>query len=213
MNIQENVPLAPLTTLQVGGAARYFAEARNEHEVREAVAYGHNKQLPILVLGGGSNLVVADSGWQGLVVKIAITGTGLRPRRENMFVMAGAGEDWDGFVAQMVERGLAGIECLSGIPGTVGGTPIQNVGAYGQEVHQVIHSVSVLDLTCGETRLIENAEAAFGYRTSIFNTMARGRYIVLGVNFAFRRGGEPHIEYADLKKFFAGRNSRPTLAE
>jgi UDP-N-acetylmuramate dehydrogenase len=213
VNIQENVPLAPLTTLQVGGPARYFVESRTEDDVQRAVAYANEKQLRLFVLGGGSNLVVADTGWPGLVLKVAIGGIFLRPRGRQMFVTAGAGEDWDSFVAQMVARNCAGIECLSGIPGTVGGTPVQNVGAYGQEVRDVIRNVSVLDLTTGETRAIDNAAAGFSYRTSIFNSSERGRYIVLRVMFALTPGGEPHIEYADLKNFFAGRNSRPSLAE
>ena len=213
VNIQENVPLAPLTTLQVGGPARYFVEARSEDEVGQAVAYAGEKQLRLFVLGGGSNLVVADSGWPGLVLKVAIKQISMRPRAKDVFFIVGAGEDWDSFVARTVHANCAGIECLSGIPGTVGGTPIQNVGAYGQEVKDVIHTVTVFDLSSGETRNVDNAAAGFGYRTSIFNTIERGRYIVLHVMFALTRGGEPHIEYADLKKHFAGRNSRPTLAE
>jgi len=213
VNIQENVPLAPLTTLQVGGPARYFVEAHTADEVREAVAFAKDKQLPLFVLGGGSNLVVADSGWPGLVLKVAIKQIVMRSRAKDVFSIVGAGEDWDSFVARAVQANCAGIECLSGIPGTVGAAPIQNVGAYGQEVSDVIRSVSVLDLVSGETRVIENAAAGFAYRTSIFNTTERGRYIVLHVNFALRPGGEPRIEYADLKNFFAARNSRPTLAE
>ena len=181
--------------------------------MREAVRYAAEKQLKLFVLGGGSNLVVADSGWPGLVLKIAVNGIEERRAGDRVEFTAGAGEDWDGFVAQTVARDCAGIECLSGIPGTVGGTPVQNVGAYGQEVSDVIRSVRVLDLASGDARELDAAAAGFAYRTSVFNTNARGRYIVLQVTFALTPGGEPHIEYADLKRFFATRTSRPTLAE
>src|SRR5260370_712549 len=136
MTIQENVPLAPLTTLQVGGAARYFAELKREDEVREAAQFAKPRTLPLFVLGGGSNLVVADSGWPGLVLRIAIGGiTTQRTDASGNAVLfsVGAGGNWDDFVAQAVVQNCAGVECLSGIPGSVGGTPVQNVCAYRQE--------------------------------------------------------------------------------
>src|SRR5271167_2920316 len=150
MTIQENLPLAPLTTLQVGGAARYFAAPKREDEVREAVQFAKTRDLPLFVLGGGSNLVVADSGWPGLVLRIALGGittpnTSAAPGNAALFSV-GAGVNWDDFVAQAVAQNCAGVECLSGIPGSVGGTPVQNVGAYGQEVADTIESVRALDL-------------------------------------------------------------------
>ena len=126
MIIRENVPLAPLTTLGVGGPARYFAEPTTEAEIVEAVEFSRSQNVPLFVLGGGSNLVVADTGFAGLVLKIAIAKV---TRRDSTFT-AGAGCDWDALVAQTIELGYAGLECLSGIPGTVGGTPVQNVGAF-----------------------------------------------------------------------------------
>src|SRR5271168_5250332 len=133
MTIQENVPLAPLTTLQVGGAARYFVELKREDEVSEVVQFARGRDLPLFVLGGGSNLVVADSGWPGLVLKIAIGGIASPSASEAsgsaVLFSVGAGVNWDDFVAQAVVQNCAGIECLSGIPGSVGGTPVQNVGA------------------------------------------------------------------------------------
>jgi UDP-N-acetylmuramate dehydrogenase len=155
-----------------------------------------------LVLGGGSNLVVADRGFPGVVIKMAITG--IQPAGAAAFEV-GAGEDWDGFVAHCVERDLAGVECLSGIPGTVGGTPIQNVGAYGQEVAETITAVRALDLTTGRIGELSPAACGFRYRQSVFNTSARGRYIVLRVSYRLHPGGAPPIEYADLKRHFAGR--------
>jgi UDP-N-acetylmuramate dehydrogenase len=138
MTIQENVSLAPLTTLQVGGAARYFAEVKREDEVREAVQFAKTRSLPLFVLGGGSNLVVADSGWPGLVLRIALGGITTPSTKDDVrnavLFSVGAGVHWDDFVAQAVVQNCAGVECLSGIPGSVGGTPVQNVGAYGQEV-------------------------------------------------------------------------------
>ena len=195
MHIRENLPLAPLTTLGVGGPARYFAEARREPEVMEAVEFARSRGLPLFVLGGGSNLVIADAGFPGLVLKIALSGVSQSSAASGPMVFtAGAGHDWDALVAQTVEAGCAGLECLSGIPGTVGGTPIQNVGAYGQEVSQTIEQVRVLDSQSLETVTLSNRECSFGYRSSIFNTSARGRYIVLSVSFraeARRQAGCP----------------------
>src|SRR6266566_1155773 len=131
MLLQENIPLAPLTTLRLGGPARFFVEAKSVGEVHEAVAFAQAKNLPLFVLGGGSNLVVADSGWPGLVLKVAIPSIE-RVSDDNGKAMfdVGAGESWDRFVSHAVMARCAGVECLSGIPGSVGGTPVQNVGAY-----------------------------------------------------------------------------------
>ncbi|MFZ3210910.1 MAG: UDP-N-acetylmuramate dehydrogenase, partial [Terriglobales bacterium] len=190
-----------------------FAEARSEEDVRAAVAEAQTRGWPLFVLGGGSNLVISDAGWPGLVLKIALTGISERRDGARMLFDAAAGEDWDGFAAHAVARDCAGIECLSGIPGTVGGTPVQNVGAYGQEVSDTITSVRVLDTASGNIRELENAGSGFAYRTSIFNTRERGRYIVLRVTFALVPEGAARIEYADLKRHFAGRSNPPTLTE
>jgi UDP-N-acetylmuramate dehydrogenase len=214
LKIQENIPLAPLTTLQVGGPARYFLEARSEAEVSNAVAYSAAGGLPLLVLGGGSNLVVADSGWPGLVLKIGLPGIDVEIAGGTTLFSVGAGENWDQFVAVAVGKGCAGLECLSGIPGTVGGTPVQNVGAYGQEVSQTIVSVRVLEVATGKILDLDNARCGFAYRTSVFNTTLRGRHIVLRVAYRLKDGGEPMLEYADLKKFFAGAGGgTPTLQQ
>jgi UDP-N-acetylmuramate dehydrogenase len=214
MLIRENVPLAPLTTLGVGGPARYFAEATTEAEVIEAVEVARTRKLPLFVLGGGSNLVVADAGFNGLVLKIALAGVShFTPPYGDMIFIAGAGCDWDAFVAQTIEAHCAGLECLSGIPGTVGGTPVQNVGAYGQEVSETVTEVRALDLTSLQIVTLSNLECGFGYRSSIFNTGQRGRYIVLQVAFALRLDGQPAIRYADLEKYFAERSDDPTLQE
>jgi UDP-N-acetylmuramate dehydrogenase len=214
MLIREQVALAPVTTLGVGGPARYFAEAHSEVEVVEAVEFARSRQLPLFVLGGGSNLVIADKGFAGLVLKVAISSlsSSTPPRRDALFI-AGAGVNWDTLVAQTVDANCAGMECLSGIPGTVGGTPVQNVGAYGQEVSETIREVRVLDLQTLRLRILSNAECGFTYRASIFNTTDRGRYIILQASFALRQGGKPNVRYSDLQKFFASRTGDPTLVE
>ena len=215
MFIRENVPLAPFTTLGVGGPARYFGEAATEDAIVEAVDFASSRGVPLFVLGGGSNLVVADAGFAGLVLKIAITGIShfTPPGGQTIFI-AGAGCDWDTFVAQTVAAGCAGLECLSGIPGTVGGTPVQNVGAYGQEVSETILEVRALDLRSRQIVTLSNAECGFGYRSSIFNSSYRGRYIILRVAFTLREGGAPTIRYADLEKRLTGLGqSSPTLSD
>src|SRR6266404_3767416 len=214
MTIQENVPLAPLTTLQVGGSARYFAELRREDDVPEAAQFARTRDLPLFVLGGGSNLVVADSGWPGLVLRVAsggITTQNTDAPGNAVLFSVGAGVNWDDFVAQAVVQNCAGVECLSGIPGSVGGTPVQNVGAYGQEVAETIASVLALDLRDGQIRELCAQACGFRYRTSIFNTSESGRFIILRVTYALTPGGEPRIQYPDLKRHFAGFQQTPSL--
>jgi UDP-N-acetylmuramate dehydrogenase len=216
MLLQENIPLAPLTTFRIGGPARFFAEGKTHGDVEEAIRLAQSRDLPVFVLGGGSNLVVADSGWPGLVLKIAIAGIEQRPAHDDqgrVLYSVGAGESWDRFVSHAIVAHCAGVECLSGIPGNVGGTPVQNVGAYGQEVSETIESVEVFDRKDGQIRELCNEACGFSYRSSIFNTSERQRFIILRVTYALTPGGVPHIEYADLKRHFAGRETRPNLAE
>lgn len=214
MLIREHLFLAPLTTLGVGGPARYFAEAHTEADVVEAVEFARSRDLPLFVLGGGSNVVIADTGFAGLVLKIAlndVSRTAGSPGR--VIFITGAGYDWDTLVAQTVEADCAGLECLSGIPGTVGATPVQNVGAYGQDVSQAVREVRVLDLQSMQVKTLSNAGCGFAYRSSIFNTTERGTYIILRVSFVLQQSGKPALRYADLQQFFASRSTEPTLAE
>lgn len=212
-DLRENVPLAPLTTLNVGGNARYFVRPETEEELLKAFEFARSNGFDIFVLGGGSNILISDEGIDALVIHIGIKGVsdagtnaaGLR------LITAGAGEDWDEFVNYCVANDLAGVECLSGIPGFVGGTPIQNVGAYGQDVSETIVSVRCLDRTSGEIIELSNAECVFSYRKSIFNTTHRNRFIVVSVTFALVPSGEPAVKYRDLKEVF--RDGRPTLRE
>ena len=216
LNIQENVPLAQLTTLMVGGPARFFVQARSEEDVALAVRHASLQGLKVFILGGGSNILVSDKGFEGLVVSVRLKGTsssspGRNSDDDRLFITAQAGEDWDDFVEYCVGRELAGIECLSGIPGFVGGTPVQNVGAYGQEVSETIVSVRCFDRELGDTVTLSNEECGFTYRKSIFNSLRKDRYVVLSVTFSLRPGGQPRIVYKDLKELFA--DHRPTLAE
>lgn len=213
MHVLENVPLAPLTTFKIGGPARYLVEAGSAEDVQAAVAYARSQNLPLFVLGGGSNLVISDRGWPGLVLKIGIQGIEEHIEGDMVLYEVGAGEDWDQFVALAVRRECAGIECMSGIPGSVGGTPVQNVGAYGQEAAETIESVQVLDLKGEQVRELCREACGFSYRTSIFNTTERGRYIILRVTYSLTPGGASRITYADLKHYFGGWNVPPTLAD
>jgi len=215
MQLQENVPLAPLTTFQIGGPARFLVEAKSISDVREAVVWAKSKNLPLFVLGGGSNLLVSDSGWPGLVLEIAVGGIEQRPGEHEGRTLfdVGAGESWDAFVAHAVSRNYAGIECLSGIPGSVGGTPVQNVGAYGQEVSETIDSVEVFDLRDHQVRDLCNEACGFAYRSSIFNTSERGRFIILRVTYGLTPGGKPHLAYADLRRHFEAQRKSLGLAE
>ena len=228
IKIEENVNLAPYTTMEIGGRARFFVRAGCEDDVIAGVRFAADERLPLFVLGGGSNVVIADQGFDGLVLQIALKGiddfkfqiSNFKfdddPEPESVttrskLITAAGGEDWDGFVAHCVKNKLAGVECLSGIPGLVGGTPIQNVGAYGQDVSETIVSVRALDRRTDEIRALSNAECGFTYRSSIFNSTERERYIVLAVTYALKQNGEAKIEYNDLVEHFAGRV--PTLAE
>jgi UDP-N-acetylmuramate dehydrogenase len=208
MEFREQVPLASYTTFHIGGPARWFAEATSEEEILEAVTFARTRQLPLFILGGGSNLLVSDQGFPGLVLHIA--NKGIDQQRDTFRVAAG--EDWDHFVSHAVAKNYAGIECLAGIPGTVGGTPVQNVGAYGQEVAETIANVRVLDLTILGFEELSPQACGFAYRSSIFNSTERGRYIVTRADYKLIENGAPRIAYADLKKHFDGAAS-PSLTE
>lgn len=208
--IREDVSLAPLTTFRIGGPARFFAEAASEQDVAAAVSWAEKQGLPLFLLGGGSNLLVRDEGFAGLVLHMQIAG--IEALGAGVFEV-GAGEIWDSFVSQAVAAGGAGIECLAGIPGSVGGTPVQNVGAYGQEVAETIVSVRAFDRQQRMFVDLPKQECHFRYRASLFNTDARDRYIVTRVRFQLRPGGAPTLRYADLQRHFAGASAAPTLAE
>ena len=210
--IQENVSLAEFTTFKIGGKARLFVRATGETEIIEALEFAEQNDLNIFILGGGSNVLIADEGFDGLVLQISLKGiSALTEKDETVYVTAQAGEDWDEFVAFCIKNNLAGVECLSGIPGFVGGTPVQNVGAYGQEVSETIESVRVFDRKSKEILELTNADCKFAYRTSIFNTTEKNRFVVLAVKYALKKNGAPKIVYQDLQTFFG--DKKPTLTE
>ena len=214
LDVRQDVVLAPFTTLGVGGAAKWMVTARTEEEIAAAATFARDRDLPMLVMGGGSNLLVSDAGFPGLVLHIAMPGIRTRQERQNdlVYVTAGAGEDWDGLVQFTVERNLQGMECLAGIPGTVGGTPVQNVGAYGQEIAQSLVSARCFDRETGEFINLLQWQFGFGYRTSLLNTSQRNRYIVTEVTFALTPGGAANLSYADLKRAFP-EGSSPSLLQ
>ncbi len=200
--VRDQVRLAGLTTLGVGGPARRFLRASTDAGLVAAVQAADEQREPLLILGGGSNLVIADAGFPGSVVQIATRGIQREPAGTGAVrLTVAAGEDWDGVVACCVEAGLAGLECLSGIPGRTGATPIQNVGAYGQEVAEVISTVRVYDRVTGELTELAGPDCGFGYRTSMFKRDSGGRRVVLGVSFGLRPSElSAPIRYAELAR-------------
>lgn len=213
LQIKENIPLAPFTTLKVGGGARYFVNGVCEDDVIRAVEFARDNDLELFILGGGSNIVVSDEGFDGLVLQIALKGISEDRKGDKVFISAAAGEDWDGFVSFCVGRNYAGIENLSGIPGFVGGTPVQNVGAYGQEVSETIVSVRVFDREQNVIVDLSNDQCGFSYRKSIFNTTEKERYIVLSVTFSLTANGVPSLRYKDVQEYFANSVGVPALKE
>jgi len=219
MLMKENTLLAPYTTFHIGGPARWFVEATTEDEIVEATAWARERGLALFVLGGGSNLLVSDTGFNGLVVRVGLRGVTVvdAPDQSGQRIyQAAAGEDWEYCVRLTTEEGCAGLECLAGIPGTVGGTPVQNVGAYGQEAATAIERVRAFDLE--ERSFVEftASECGFGYRRSRFNTTDRGRYIVTRVDYRLTPGGAPTLRYADLQRAIAenrAEGAQPSLAE
>ena len=202
MQIEENVPLAPLTTIGIGGPARYFFRAESVDELRDALRWARDEGQTVFILGGGSNLLISDSGFQGLVVQLDLRGITVESEdADTVMVKAAASEPWDAFVAYTVENGWAGVECLSGIPGSTGATPIQNVGAYGQDVSETIARVETYDRNLGIVVWFTNWECRFGYRSSLFKNYERDRYVVLSVTFRLRRNGRATVKYPELQKF------------
>ena len=201
MQLQENVSLAPLTTIGIGGPARFFLRAASVDDVREGLAWARDNGQAVFILGGGSNLLISDAGFDGLVIHLDLRGITVESEDEHAMVKVAAGEPWDPFVAHAVEHGWAGVECLSGIPGSTGATPIQNVGAYGQEVAETIARVEALDRTSDRVVWFTNWDCRFGYRSSLFKNHERDRYVVLSVTFRLKRGGCATIRYPELQKY------------
>ncbi len=225
MRIKENEVLAPFTTFGIGGPARWFAEAADEAEIVEAAAWVREHGVPLFVLGGGSNLLVSDSGFNGLVLRIALRGVSVDDTQHTLdpsapsaqrIYRAAAGEEWDALVERAVRDNCAGAECMAGIPGTVGGTPVQNVGAYGQEVSSVIDRVRAFDLEQGAFVEFPAPECGFAYRRSRFNSTDRGRFIVTRVDYRLTPDGAPTLRYVELQRTVEANRpygSQPSLTE
>jgi UDP-N-acetylmuramate dehydrogenase len=213
MQVLEQISLAPYTTFGIGGPARWFVEASTEDEVLEAVNFARQSNAPLFVLGGGSNLLVSDTGFPGIVLRIALRGVEQQEAGGTAGFSVAAGEDWDAFVSNAVSQNCAGIECLAGIPGTVGGTPVQNVGAYGQEVSETIRLVRALDLQRMRFVDLSANDCGFAYRRSIFNSSERGRYIVTRVDYQLTNGSDALVSYVDLKRYFKEWTRKLTLSE
>jgi UDP-N-acetylmuramate dehydrogenase len=206
MEIQEQALLSPLTTFKIGGPARFFIQATSVEEVRDALAFAKEKGLNVFILGGGSNVLFDDAGFDGLVIKIEVLGV---EQKKNIFV-AGAGESWDALAARAVQSSLWGIENLSGIPGTVGGAAVQNIGAYGAALSQTLLWVEALDTQSGEIQKIARAEYEPGYRQSVFKKHD-GRYVVLRAALSLSPEPAPDLSYKDMAARFAG--AVPSLPE
>ena len=214
MQLIEFAPLGSRTTMGVGGRARYLVDARTESDVLEALAWAKARGVPVRVLGGGSNLVVADSGFDGLVLAMAMRGVACSNASGDARLTAQGGEPWDSVVAHAVARGLAGLEGLSGIPGCAGATPIQNVGAYGQEVAETIESVRAIDRETRQAVELSAQDCRFAYRDSFFKSEAPERFVVTEVRFALSARAPAAVRYPDLLREVQRRGlTTPTLAE
>ncbi len=213
LSIKEHIELKPYTTLHLGGPADFFCECTSVYELQDALRFAAGREVRVHILGGGSNTIFSDSGYQGCVLKIGMKGISYVEDGGDILVTALAGEDWGSFVQLMVEKGFSGIECLSGIPGSVGATPIQNVGAYGQEVKDSIDSVKVLERATLNEITFSNTECNFSYRTSRFKTTDAGKYIVTSVTFRLKKNGRPTIHYPEVKKIIEASVDLSTLAD
>ena len=206
MEIQQNISLKPFTTFKVGGKADYFCKVTSLDELKQAIEFGRRNNLEIFVLGHGSNILISDEGFRGLVIKIELFGIEFTDNK----IIAGAGESWDKIVELSVERELYGIENMSFIPGTVGGAVIGNIGAYGNEIKDVVESVEVLNVENLETISLNKNECRFDYRNSIFKTEKKD-YIITKIFIKLSKNDKLNLSYKDLKEFFKDKN--PTLKD
>ena len=212
-SMQSGVPLAPRSSLRVGGPARWFTVASSSEDVAGAHVWSRAHGVPMVVLGGGTNVVVADAGLDALVVAVQPRGLAIVENGEMLQVTAAAGEPWDAVVEASVARGGAGLECLSGIPGLAGGTPIQNVGAYGQDVSGAIEQVTAFDTIAGVTTRIAAEDCGFAYRTSRFKGRDAGRFVVCEVGFRLWKR-PPTTSYADVTASLERRGiATPSVAD
>lgn len=210
-----NFPLKNLTTFKIGGEAKYFIEANSADQLREALEFVQKSKINVFILGGGSNILVSDAGFDGLVIQIRNQGFWVEKEDEaETIIKIAGGEVWDTVVERAVEHGWWGIENLSHIPGLSGALAVQNVGAYGCEAKDVIIKVGVFDRKTGDTKTLSNAECGFGYRKSVFNATERGRFAALEVYLRLSKRPKPILGYPDVKKFFFEKGiANPSLGE
>ena len=200
--MEENIPLSNLTTFKIGGPARFFFHAKSLEDIKKALLFAEEKVVPFFVLGGGSNILASDEGFKGVIIKNELRGIEFKDLGDEVEVTAAAGEPWDDFVERVVKKGLYGLENLSGIPGTVGATPVQNIGAYGVEVGNLISSVEVWDSQTGSLKAFSKDDCCFAYRDSFFKTALGKNYVVIRVSFLLKKNGTLNIGYKDLKNHF-----------
>lgn len=200
MNIEEQIPLAEMTTLGVGGPAKYFSEVRNVDELKATLTWAEHHQEPIFVLGGGSNIVISEKGFDGLVIRLGMKSVSTLVADHSVKIRCEAGLEWDKLVEYSVTKNWSGMECLSGIPGSVGATPIQNVGAYGQEVADTIIEVEVLNIKTKKLEFFSNQECQFSYRDSRFKSKDTGKYVVVAVCFELTPNRFPELRYGELSR-------------
>ncbi len=204
MNVSENVSLAAYSTMGLGGPAAYLARVSSRSEVAEAVEWARARKLPVIMIGGGSNIIWGDNGFPGLVLVDNITGYEVNQEDEdNVYLTLGSGEAWDGAVKRSVDAGLTGIEALSLIPGSTGATPVQNVGAYGQEISQTLATVEAFDTKEGKFVTLPGSDCGFSYRDSRFKTGPdRGRFFITGITLNLRKGNPMPPFYNSVQAYF-----------
>ncbi len=213
ISIQE--PLKPYTTFKIGGPARYFARVETLEALRQALEFAAERRLALFILGGGSNILVSDHGFDGLVIHVALRGIEVTAENDTgVTLRIAAGETWDGVVALAVERGWWGIENLSHIPGQAGAALVQNIGAYGAEIRDVFESAEVLEIRSGQVKSLEAAACGFAYRRSIFNSSGKGEYVILSLKLRLAKQGQANLQYPDVAAYFTQRGvTEPALPQ
>lgn len=207
MNIHTNIPLKNYTTMQLGGGARFFADVHTAEELQQLYLNAKSRNLPVFILGGGSNVIARDEGFDGLVMRIRIPGFSVVDEDTNSrTITIGAGENWDAAVQRTVDLDLTGIEAMSAIPGTAGATPVQNVGAYGQEISDTLVSVSAYDTTTNTFVTLTNEQCKFSYRHSIFRGEATGRYIITAITLRLSKNFPAPPFYESLQSYLTLHN-------
>ncbi len=196
MKLQKKIKLSKYTTFKIGGLAKYFVEVATKEELKEIYFFAKENSLPIFVIGEGSDVLVSDNNFDSIVVRLVNNDI----RFDRDLLISGAGVKWDDLVKFAVSKNLQGIECLSGIPGTVGASPVQNIGAYGQELKDTLVKVEVFDTEKGEFLFLENKDCNFGYRESFFKKK-KGKYVIFEVVLSLKKNGLPNVNYESLKKY------------